>query len=117
MPQERDRTSTLMRGISCTFTSQPRAGSAVGWHRLPRWSVEGDGPVHTVGHLLQVHGAGAPPELEIPACPLAAEHHVGLLLASGSQTGKDIDDSGADLLPADNELTPKSTPAQRDSTC
>lgn len=71
-----------------------------------RWYVEGDGPAWAVGHPVRTHLTDArrswrDQRRDVDQEP-AAEHHVRLLLVRGSQTSKDVDDSGVDPLPMDN---------------
>lgn len=71
-----------------------------------RWYVEGDGPAWAVGHPVRTHladacGSWRYQRRDVDQKP-AAEHHVRLLLVRGSQTSKDVDDSGVDPLPMDN---------------
>lgn len=71
-----------------------------------RWYVEGDGPARAVGHPLRTHltdarGSRRYQRRDVDQEP-AAENPVQLLLVRGSQTSKDVDDSGVDPLPMDN---------------
>lgn len=105
----------LFNAFSPKYVNAPGTGQdehVDKWHLLhvcipsAHWYVEGDGPAWAVGHPLRTRLTDAPRSWGYQRRDvdqrLAAEHHTRLLLVRGSQTSKDVDDSGVDPLPMDN---------------